>query len=157
NETAFAASNSALLLQGDSNAWIASGGASRARVFRSTDRGRSWEVSDTPMPSGDSMGIFGLRFLDSKRGIAVGAGGDGKEMEPFQNVIFTTDGGRNWQKGTTTDPIGLKESIVMLPENTLLAVGPTGTCLSKDFGKSWQRIDLSSFHAASSFEGHCWA
>ena len=156
NETAFAASNSSLLLQGNSNAWIASGGATRARVFHSTDRGQSWQVSDTPMPSGESAGIFGLRFLDSKRGIAVG-GDHEKEKKPIQNVIFTTDGGRNWQKGTATDPIGLMESIVMLREETLLAVGPSGTSLSKDFGKSWQKIDLSRFHAASSFEGHCWA
>ena len=63
----------------------------------------------------------------------------------------------SWSESTATDPIGLKESIVMLPEKTLLAVGPSGTSLSKDFGKSWQKIDLSQFHAASSFEGHCWA
>lgn len=156
HESAFAASNSSLLLHGDSHAWIASGGADRARIFHSSDRGQSWQVSDTPMPSGESSGIFGLRFLDATRGIAVG-GDHKKENEPSPNVIVTTDGGRTWQKATPTDPPGLKESIVMLPENTLLAVGPSGTSLSKDFGKSWQKIDLSGFHAASSFEGHCWA
>lgn len=155
-ESAFAASNSSLLLHGDTHAWIASGGGNRARVFHSTDRGQSWQVSDAPMPSGASSGIFGLRFLDAKRGIAVG-GDHKKENEPLQNVIITTDGGRTWQNGTPTDPPGLKESIVMLPENTLLAVGPSGTSLSKDFGKSWQKIDLSAFHAASTFEAHCWA
>ncbi len=156
NESAFAASNSTLMLQGGSNAWIASGGASSARVFFSTDRGLSWKVSDTPMAAGDSCGVFGLRFLDSKRGIGVG-GAIPKEKELVHNVIVTTDGGLNWQKGAATDPIGLKESIVMLTEGTLLAVGPSGSSLTEDFGKSWRKMDLSPFHAASSFEGHCWA
>ena len=156
NEAAFAASNSSLLLQDRSNVWIGSGGANRTRVFHSTDRGRTWLVSDTPLPSGESSGIFGLRFWDSRNVIAVG-GDHKKEKESSENVIVTSDGGRTWRKGAATDPSGLKESVVMLSGKTLLAVGPSGTCLSKDFGKSWQKIDLSPFHAASCVEGHCWA
>src|SRR5258706_103182 len=64
DEAAFAASNSSLLLQGKSKVWIGSGGAVRARVFSSADRGQTWRVTDTPMQSGESSGIFGLRFLD---------------------------------------------------------------------------------------------
>jgi len=156
NEAAFAASNSSLLLQGKSRVWIGSGGAARARVFFSGDRGQIWRVTDTPMPSGESSGIFGLRFLDSRHGIAVG-GDHKKEKEACENVITTTDGGRTWQIATSTDQLGLKESVVTLEGNRLLAIGPSGTCLSKDFGKSWQKVDLSAFHAASGIGGHCWA
>ena len=49
NEAAFAASGTCLIVQGTSNVWIGTGGGERARVFRSTDRGRTWSVSDTPI------------------------------------------------------------------------------------------------------------
>src|SRR5262249_43429486 len=52
NEAAFAASNTQLTVQGSGNAWIATGGGAEARVFRTTDRGRSWTVSSTRMPGG---------------------------------------------------------------------------------------------------------
>jgi photosystem II stability/assembly factor-like uncharacterized protein len=156
NEAAFAAGNSAMVMQGSSRVWIASGGAESARVFYSADRGQTWEVSNTPMPSGATAGIFGLRFWDSQHGI--GAGGDHKmEKEPPDNIIVKSNGGVTWQKGAATDPPGLKETVVMLPGKRLLAVGPSGTCVSKDFGKSWRKIDLSAFHSVSCADGQCWA
>ncbi len=57
-EAAFAASNTQLTVQGASNAWIATGGGAEARVFRTTDRGRSWQVATTGMPGGASAGLF---------------------------------------------------------------------------------------------------
>jgi photosystem II stability/assembly factor-like uncharacterized protein len=156
NEAAFAASNTSMVTKDSAKVWIASGGADRARVFASSDRGKTWRVSDTPMPSGVTAGIFGLRFWDSKQGIAVG--GDHKaDHAAGENVIITSDGGQSWQAGVPTDPPGLKETVVMLPGKKLLAVGPSGSCISKDFGKSWQRVDSSPFHAASVANGHCWA
>ncbi|MDB6067929.1 MAG: oxidoreductase [Pedosphaera sp.] len=156
NEAAFAAGNSSIATLGSSKVWLASGGADRARVFASNDRGQTWQVRETPMPSGPTAGIFGLRFWDSKHGIAVG--GDHKaDHAAGDNVIITDDGGRTWRTATPTDPPGLKETVVMLPSRKLLAVGPSGTSTSVDFGMSWQRIDSSSFHAASVANGHCWA
>ena len=43
-EAAFAASNTQLTTQGTRNGWIATGGGTEARVYRTTDRGRSWTV-----------------------------------------------------------------------------------------------------------------
>src|SRR5262249_211141 len=58
-EGAFAASNSCLTVYGDKYVWFATGGATVARVFRSTDRGKTWEVAETPMhPENASSGIF---------------------------------------------------------------------------------------------------
>ncbi|HEY5060706.1 MAG TPA: hypothetical protein VII52_04170, partial [Gemmatimonadaceae bacterium] len=48
-EAAFAASGTCLAVTGSSNVWIGTGGGSRARVFRSADRGRTWSVTDTPV------------------------------------------------------------------------------------------------------------
>jgi len=58
NEAAFAASGTCLAVQGSSNVWIATGGGTRARVFRSTDRGRTWSVADTPVHAGGSAEGF---------------------------------------------------------------------------------------------------
>jgi photosystem II stability/assembly factor-like uncharacterized protein len=156
NEAAFAASNSSLLVQGGTHAWIASGGAERARVFISANRGRTWAAVDTPMPAGSTAGIFGIRFWDSKHGI--GVGGDHKlENEPSKNVILTRDGGRTWVKSMSTQPPGLKEAVVILPRGKLLAVGPSGTATSTDRGHTWQRVDSLALHAASCAPGPCWA
>ena len=52
-EGAFAASGTCLIVQGERNAWFGTGGAAVARVFRSTDRGQTWTVHETPIPAGN--------------------------------------------------------------------------------------------------------
>ena len=158
NEASFAASNSTMVVEGSKNVWIGTGGADHARVFYSTDRGQSWQVADTPMKANASSGIFGLRFWDASHGIAVG--GDYKaDKEAFENVIVTQDGGKTWKKTTPTNPAGLKEAIVKLKNGTLVAVGPAGSCLSKDEGKTWQPLTGASagLHALTSVGNMCWA
>ena len=88
-EAAFAASNTQLTVQGSSNAWIATGGGAEARVFRSTDRGRTWTVSSTGLPAGASAGLFGIAFSDARHGLAVGgdytiARGPSDRAEPHE-------------------------------------------------------------------------
>ena len=50
-EGGFAASGTCLIVTGDSDAWLVSGGAAVARLYHSTDRGRTWTVLDTPLRS----------------------------------------------------------------------------------------------------------
>ena len=154
NEGAFAASNSSLIVQGRAAALIASGGADRTRVFISADRGERWEAIDTPMPGGATAGIFGLRFWDARHGM--GVGGDFKrEREASDNVMVTSDTGRTWQMATST--AGLKEAVIRLPDTALLAVGPSGTGISRDSGRSWRHADALALHAASCAKDQCWA
>src|SRR5689334_16198545 len=59
-EAAFAASGTCLIAQGKSTAFLVSGG-NDARVFRSDDRGLTWNVVNTPMIKGTSgSGIFSI-------------------------------------------------------------------------------------------------
>jgi photosystem II stability/assembly factor-like uncharacterized protein len=153
---AFAASNSAMVTQGASNVWLVSNGAGHARVFHSTDRGVTWRVTRTPLVSMESSGVFGLRFWDARHGIAVG--GDMKQPgASLDNACVTSDGGATWEIATIKTPPGWKESAVLLPGNTLLVVGPTGTSLSRDFGRSWAEVDRRPLHALASHGGDCWA
>lgn len=96
-EGAFAASNSsiAMLRSNDPNLWFATGGKA-ARVFHSPDRGRTWQVFDTPILHGpDSAGIFSIAFRDSLHGVI--AGGDYKRpKEDGPELAFTDDGGKTW-------------------------------------------------------------
>ena len=79
----------------DPNVWFATGGKA-ARVFHSPDRGRTWQVFDTPILHGpDSAGIFSIAFRDSFHGVV--AGGDYKHPEQDgPNLASTNDGGKTW-------------------------------------------------------------
>jgi photosystem II stability/assembly factor-like uncharacterized protein len=95
-EGAFAASGTCITTQGKSNIWFVTGG-SAARVFRSTDAGKTWSVSETPIMHGPaSAGIFSIAFRDAKHGVI--AGGDYKEPEKGgANLARTTNGGKTWK------------------------------------------------------------
>jgi photosystem II stability/assembly factor-like uncharacterized protein len=79
----------------DPNIWFATGGHA-ARVFHSPDRGRTWQVFNTPITHGpDSAGIFSIAFRDAKHGVI--AGGDYKHPDQDgPNLAFTNDGGKTW-------------------------------------------------------------
>ncbi|MBZ5682261.1 MAG: hypothetical protein LAO24_19380 [Acidobacteriia bacterium] len=79
----------------DPNIWFATGGKA-ARVFHSPDRGKTWQVADTPVLHGpDSAGIFSIAFRDTTHGVI--AGGDYKNPnQDGPNLAFSEDGGRTW-------------------------------------------------------------
>jgi len=83
----------------DQNIWFATGGKV-ARVFHSPDRGKTWEVHDTPILHGPaSAGIFSIAFRDAQHGVI--AGGDYKRPdEDGPNLAFTEDGGKTWTLST---------------------------------------------------------
>src|SRR5579871_4326452 len=79
----------------DPNICFATGGKV-ARVFRSPDRGHTWQVFDTPIIHGpDSAGIFSIAFRDAQHGVI--AGGDYKHpRDDGPNLAFTNNGGQTW-------------------------------------------------------------
>src|ERR1700690_174177 len=95
-EGAFAASGTCITVQGKTNVWFATGGKV-ARVFRSTNAGKTWTVADTPIVHGpDSAGIFSIAFRDATHGVI--AGGDYKHPDQDgPNLAFTNDGGLTWK------------------------------------------------------------
>jgi photosystem II stability/assembly factor-like uncharacterized protein len=96
NEGAFAASGTNIAVFGKRHAWIGTGAGAKARVLRTTDGGRSWQVADTPLAAGQSAGIFSIAFRDAKHGVV--AGGDyRKEQEAMDNLAVTDDGGATWK------------------------------------------------------------
>lgn len=156
NEAAFAASGTSLVTFESKYACICTGGGEFARVYRTENQGENWEVVKTNMPAGKTNGLFGLKFWNDRYGIAVG--GDYQEVtKAIPNILLTFDGGKTWQDAPQTTPVGLKEGVAIYQKKILIAVGPSGTCYSKDFGKSWVEIDKMPLHAISISGNGVWA
>jgi photosystem II stability/assembly factor-like uncharacterized protein len=142
-EAAFAASGTCLTIAGE-RTYLATGGGEHARVFWSADRGKSWNATLTPVPaSTGSAGIFALAFRDSLNGIAIG--GDYQRPLEEARLAMTADGGRSWHvAGKTSYASGAAWS----PSGeSLLAVGTSGTRLSRDRGLTWTRLDSLEYNA----------
>ena len=147
-EAAFAASGTCLTINGQADVWIGTGGAATARVYHSTDRGRSWTVADAPVHAGNaSSGIFAVAFRDGRHGVAVG--GDYQLVHGgFPNVALTDDGGRTWRVAKGQLPAGYMSGAAYIPgTGHVIAVGLAGTALSLDGGESWRMVDTTAYNA----------
>ena len=149
NEGAFAASGTNIAVFGKSNAWIGTGAGSKARVLRTADGGRSWQVADTPLAAGPATGIFSIAFRDAKHGVVVG-GDYRKEAEAVDNLAITSDGGVTW---TLVKGLGGFRSVVAYVPGAetpaLIAVGPSGADYSLDDGQTWSPIEGRGFDTFS--------
>ncbi len=154
NEGAFAASGTNIAVVGTSHAWIATGAAPKARVLRTSDRGRTWKVADTPIASGPSSGIFSITFRDKKHGVVVG-GDYRKENEAVDNLAITEDGGETWKlvQGLS----GYRSVVAYVqpsPETRgIIAVGPAGADYSRDDGRTWTPVEGLKFDTLSLARG----
>ena len=147
-EGAFAASGTCIAVQGEKNVWFATGGKV-ARVFRSTDAGRTWDVEETPIivHGVDSSGNFSIAFRDAKHGVI--AGGDYKEPErDFPNLAFTDDGGRTWRLAVVS-PHRYFSAVAYRGQQVLVVGTAHAGCLSDPTSKSWQKIWNHNLNAVS--------
>jgi photosystem II stability/assembly factor-like uncharacterized protein len=158
-EAGFAASGQCLVASGPSDVWLATGGAARARVLHSRDRGRTWTATDTPIPAGDpAKGVFALAFRDRTHGLAVGGDYRPDQSSP-QAAARTADGGRTWQPAAQPPP-AYRSGAAWLPHSrtAALAVGPTGTDLTTDGGRTWRTVDTGSYDTVDcTADLGCWA
>src|SRR5262249_38822422 len=145
-EGAFAASGTNIAMHGSDRIWI---GTTASRVLQSPDGGRRWTVAKTPVATGDATGIFSIAFRDAQHGVVVG-GNYRLEQQAVDNVAITSDGGATWslaRKGVS----GFRSAVAFLPgtERSLLAVGPSGSDVSDDDGRTWTPIEGPGFDTLS--------
>ncbi len=146
-EAAFAASGTCLITQSKTNAFIVSGGAD-ARVFRSTDRGATWNFAATSLVKGTAgSGIFSIAMTDAQNGVIVG-GNYEKPAENKNNLAFTNDGGKSWIAGSGLS--GYRSGVTYIDKKTIIAVGTSGSDISSDGGKTWKNLDKASYNAVQS-------
>lgn len=155
NEGAFAASNSCLTVHGKNDVWFATGGASVARVFHSTDGGKTWTVAETPMhPKNTSSGIFSLFFRSAREGIAAGGDYQHPESSDLPNIMRTSDGGRTWSPAFPTEPAGIYFSSIAFKGHRIIAAGIRGMW---SHSRSWQIGSHENLNTVGSGRNVVWA
>lgn len=92
-EASFAASGTCITTEGDSNAWIATGGSTIARILATRDGGNTWNAFDTPLVSSPSAGAISVAFRDRRHGIV---GGGDLASNDAADVATSDDGGQTW-------------------------------------------------------------
>lgn len=145
-EGGFAASGTCVTVQGDKRAYVATGAGS-ARLLRTSDRGATWEVFDTPVASDrDSAGLTSVAFWDENRGMV--AGGDITAPESAQtNVAVTSDGGESFRIVSSPGFSGAVYGVAAIPgtaEPAFVAVGPKGAAYTLDFAVTWTLMSGAS-------------
>jgi len=156
-EFAFAASGQCLVTDHGHTAWFGTGGAAAfARVFRSDDRGETWQVNTTPIVGGPSGGIFALAFRGQQHGLAVGGDFLSPAFSP-DALASTSDSGRSWQL-VAAAPNEYRSGAAWVTGTAAVVVGPTGSDVSVDQGQTWQRFDSGSLDTVDcAHNGACWA
>jgi photosystem II stability/assembly factor-like uncharacterized protein len=92
-EASFAASGTCAATEGESNAWIATGGSNIARILATRDGGNTWKAYDTPLVSSPSAGGISVAFRDPWHGIL--GGGDLASNDAAETAT-SDDGGETW-------------------------------------------------------------
>ena len=92
-EASFAASGTCITTQGGENAWIATGGASTARILATRDGGDTWNAYDTPLVSSPSAGAISVAFRNPWNGIV---GGGDLASNDSADAATSDDGGVTW-------------------------------------------------------------
>ncbi|MFF0026790.1 WD40/YVTN/BNR-like repeat-containing protein [Streptomyces avermitilis] len=158
-EASFAAGGQCLVTSGPRDAWLATGGGAHARVLHSADRGQTWTAADTPIPAGDpARGVFALAFRDRTHGIAVGGDYRADQASPRAAAV-SGDAGRTWTTAAQAPP-AYRSGVTWLPHtgSAALAVGPTGTDLTTDGGRTWKTVDTGSYDTVDCTPDRgCWA
>jgi photosystem II stability/assembly factor-like uncharacterized protein len=147
-EAAFAASGSSLVLAPNGRGYLGSGGT-KARLHITSDWGRTWQAADTPMLQGaSSQGIFSVAV--PTEGSIVLVGGDFQQADSTRgNAAYTSDG-RTFKTRPST-PRGYRSGVAAFSRGgaptVLVAVGPSGSDISRDHGVTWAAFDRLGFHA----------
>lgn len=147
-EAAFAASNTNIAVFGN-HAWIATGGK-KARVFYTPDKGKNWQVFNTPIIQGKSTsGIYSIAFYNENQGIICG-GDYTNKFGNYANKAVTFDGGKTWKvvaENTEPNYISCVQYIPNTQGKELMAVSTNGIFYSFNSGETWKKLNNKGFYS----------
>ena len=146
NEAGFAASGTGIQTPEEHVIYIGTGASESARLFRSFDKGVTWDFVTTPMKSGDSFGIYSMHFNSAKEGFIIG--GSYLKTKYNENICFYT---KNKGKSWTNISFGLPGYMSCIHGNEdlslLVATGRNGTYYSLDKGKNWNLKSIIPYYS----------
>jgi len=145
-EACFAASNSNIATF-KNNIWMVTGGK-KSRVYHSSNRGKTWEVYNTPVVQGGKMtGIFTADFYDADHGIVMGGNWE-KKSDTHATKAITSNGGKTWKLISNEKLPGYISCVQYFPGSAkkILATSTEGIYISKDSGNSWEKISDRGFY-----------
>jgi photosystem II stability/assembly factor-like uncharacterized protein len=155
-EASFAASGTCVAVAGGQEAWIATGGATTARVLATRDGGDTWQAYATPLVSSPSAGAFTVAFRDPWHGIV--GGGDLDAADPNNAATaISSDGGATW---TLTNPPPVTGAIFGLAyahgagngsRTVVVTANAGGAAWTPDEGTTWFTLPEVSGYWAVAF------
>ena len=141
-EGAFAASNSALLVDERYAIGFVTGGPAGGRLFLSDDMkdGSRFHAVNLPLCTGSATcGAYSIESRDYDGLIVVG-GDYQKPNDSKGTAAYSRNGGESW-RASQTPPHGYRSAVAYdAALKTWITVGPNGTDISTDDGKNWRAV-----------------
>ncbi len=157
-EFGFAASGTCIVWVRKNSFAFVSGGVAKPRVFRSHDGGRSWTATDTPLRGGPSAGIYSVAFASGTRAVIVG----GDYTHPHNGTrasAYLLHSRTDWTLSSRSVH-GYRSGVAFVHgrRRTVVAVGPTGSDVSRDGGRTWRTFGHARYDGVECTRGGaCWA
>jgi photosystem II stability/assembly factor-like uncharacterized protein len=149
-EFGFAASGTCLVTAGHHDAYLASGGTA-SRIFVTRDRGKHWSVRRSTIPASAAGGVFSLAFR-SGHGLAVG--GDFEDEDNGVDMSARSGHGKTWRNAG--DLRGYRSGVDWRTTGVAIAVGPSGSDVTRDGGRTWTTFSGLALDAVQCVPGTCW-
>jgi hypothetical protein len=100
--------------------------------------------------------VFSLAFRNPRQGVAVG--GDFEAEDNGVDASGLTRDGDRWTGGGDLSGYRSGADWVAGAPGTVVAVGPNGSDVTHDAGRTWSRFSATGFHAVVCVpDGTCWA
>ena len=110
-----------------------------------------WITHRVPIPLAggtEAAGVFSLAFRNEQHGMAVG-GDYQKPNESTGTAAWSSDGGEHWIV-SEKPPHGYRSAVAWdTHAKAWIAVGPNGSDISYDDGKTWAPLDNGNWNALS--------
>jgi photosystem II stability/assembly factor-like uncharacterized protein len=149
-EGGFASSGSNILTGEEGKAWIATGANGSARVFYTTDYGRSWEVKSTPMMTGEFAGLTSIKKTNDKLWIT---GGDlAITDQQLENIFYSESNGEKWEALPQHQTAGSFYGMAVthyLENEFILVCGPKGAEIWLGDQQKWQTLSEEDIWTAT--------
>ena len=144
-EAGFAASGTGITCVGDSTVFIGTGGGAISRIYKSTNRGKTWTTTNTNIRAGEASGIYSMVFVNNNRGVAIG-GNYIDSTSTKGNCVITINGGQTWITPESL-PTGYRSCVAYNGDGVLISTGRTGVDVSFDNGYNWSHISDDAYYS----------